>query len=376
MSSTPLPATPSTEGDWLRPDRRIHKLLISTPSHFVGEYTSADLLITHAWPSFAHGSTYSMLHSGAPTERTFLMVAFPGPSDDERAGARRRPLTDFSYVGDIVCAFLALLFGKRFDNHGLVETHGFFQIPFLESLTPVSLRFCPPFDNTPRREAPVELHLARVVLLQPILRPYFDESVESKELDILFAAARFYLEALQRVEHEPDLAFIALVSAGEVFASLLEFSEAELFDDRMLALLNDVESKLGSDTRKKISNRLFQVRRKFATGLARFTSPPLFAGSASNHPLAILPTDELPQRLRAAYDLRSRYMHTGQRFGGWISPQRGLEDITMGRPVVDDREFETILMRTPTFVGLERLVRFVLLRYIHQKVTPISEDLI
>ena len=35
----------------------------------------------------------------------------------------------------------------------------------------------------------------------------------------------------------------------------------------------------------------------------------------------------------------------------------------MGRPVVEDRDFARTLAKAPTFSGLERLVRYCLLKY-------------
>ena len=62
------------------------------------------------------------------------------------------------------------------------------------------------------------------------------------------------------------------------------------------------------------------------------------------------------------YDLRSRYVHTGEALGGWIGPRFGNAERQVGQPVVPDRQMARILSRAPTFIGLERLTRLVLLR--------------
>jgi len=70
----------------------------------------------------------------------------------------------------------------------------------------------------------------------------------------------------------------------------------------------------------------------------------------------------------AAYDLRSRYVHTGGSFGNWISLSLGgiNHEVPFGKPVVEDEEFEKILAIAPTYVGLERVVRYCLLTFAKQ----------
>ena len=40
----------------LKPDKTIHKILISTTSRMVGEFVSDDILISHAWQNFTNSS--------------------------------------------------------------------------------------------------------------------------------------------------------------------------------------------------------------------------------------------------------------------------------------------------------------------------------
>lgn len=65
--------------------------------------------------------------------------------------------------------------------------------------------------------------------------------------------------------------------------------------------------------------------------------------------------------IAAAYDLRSRYVHTGVPFGGWISFWQN--EVQIGRPVVEDKELGKILALAPTFTGLERVIRYCILRF-------------
>lgn len=74
-----------------------------------------------------------------------------------------------------------------------------------------------------------------------------------------------------------------------------------------------------------------------------------------------LKAQDIEQAMKAAYDLRSRYVHTGVHFGSWVRSDPQLEQIA-GSPLVDDEEFKKILMRAPNLTGLERVMRYSLLK--------------
>jgi len=66
----------------------------------------------------------------------------------------------------------------------------------------------------------------------------------------------------------------------------------------------------------------------------------------------------------AAYDLRSKYVHTGQPFGSWVRPRgQTIEEVQVGRPVVTSADLAKTLADAPTLVGLERVLRYALLRF-------------
>ena len=71
------------------------------------------------------------------------------------------------------------------------------------------------------------------------------------------------------------------------------------------------------------------------------------------------------KRLGAAYDLRSRYVHTGQSFGDVVGP-RGMDqdEVQSGKPMHPDKDFAKALAYAPTYIGLERILRYCLLRYL------------
>ncbi len=95
----------------LRPQETIQKALISTTSHLVGEYEKNGLLLTHAWPDF-YDRAASVRWSEGPTSRSAFIFAFETVPIDKKSG----PLPEYSPMGELICAYLAVLFGKRFDS--------------------------------------------------------------------------------------------------------------------------------------------------------------------------------------------------------------------------------------------------------------------
>ena len=89
-----------------------------------------------------------------------------------------------------------------------------------------------------------------------------------------------------------------------------------------------------------------------------------FTRSEAAHPFCRFRRDNFLRRIGAAYDLRSGFLHSGTAFGAWIAPLGSdNEEIRSGRPVVSDRNFARVLAASPTYIGLERLIRYVLLRF-------------
>lgn len=78
------------------------------------------------------------------------------------------------------------------------------------------------------------------------------------------------------------------------------------------------------------------------------------------------PGSYIERNIGAAYDLRSRYLHDSiPPFGGWVRTHYGpgREDVGHGRAVHDDKAFAKLIGRAPKLDGLERLIRYCVLKY-------------
>src|ERR1039457_7696023 len=138
-------------------DRDDPKVLISTTSHLVGEFEKSHILLSLAWPGI--GGQAILRWSEGPLSRTALVIAFETDPISKLPGTL---IPDHSPAGDLICSYLAVLFGKRFDNHGALENQGSFYIPDLTPFTETCNQRLPQNSHEPRTNFPVPLNLAEV----------------------------------------------------------------------------------------------------------------------------------------------------------------------------------------------------------------------
>jgi hypothetical protein len=132
--------------------------------------------------------------------------------------------------------------------------------------------------------------------------------------------------------------------------------------DALLAIASGLPN--GNQIVKTIRGRLLQIKRKFVKAFTELVTSDFFGNAESTQSFLALSPDTFERRMAAAYDLRSKFVHTGIHFGSWTAPRgNDCAEIHSGRPVVSDKEFGKVLATAPTFIGLERAVRFALLRF-------------
>lgn len=356
----------------LKPDECVQRVLLSTRSRLVGEYDhpdEPDLLVTHAW---LRGPEMSRMLGNSAFSQSFYVASFR-----TELVPRDRPMTvlpDYAYFGEFLAVHLSILYGKHFQSHGLLESSGSFRVPEKLDLGPTSLFSLPPFNHAPRKCVPTALNLCEVSRIRPVLD---GSSTENDAGRILFTAGRFYNRALTEMEELPELAYLDLITCGEIISNKRDVREERLFDDELKELLQRIEQGIpdGSKTANSIRARLYQVRRRFAAALSDLLDDYFFHHHESKEEFLALKKDGIDGTLKAAYDLRSQYVHTGIQFGGWVRPHaHSSEEIMMGTPVLDDTELKKILVRAPSLCGLERIMRYALLK-IASEAGAILDDL-
>lgn len=341
----------------LRPDETVQKMLVSTTSRMVGEYESDIVVITHALPSNDLPARMRIIEN--PLSRSGYVIALETPPIDRNASII---VPNYSPTGESICAYLSVLFGKRFDFHGSVERTGFYQIPDLAAYERVCNPELPFNSHEERSCFPVPLEIDQ---FESIERIFTDPEIDKDILSRLDAVCKFYMQALQNAETDPEVAYLHLITAGEILSSFFSYSKKEILDQGTLEYLDIIKNKIegGDKIAKHVSKRLTAVKRSFVKSLCSLLDDSFYTTAETEENTCHFTPANIEKNIGAAYDLRSTYVHTGVSFNIWIKPSAGDNDLQFGKPVVEDKKFAGILRKAPNFNGLERLIRYCILRF-------------
>lgn len=357
----------------IAPSENLHRFLISTTSRFTGSYESQRVRIDHAWTLDGPPRRVWQGFEEGPLSRNFFALSLlVDPPEKESI---LEPSVD--WVGDQFCILLSIFFGKRFDNHGMFVSKGRFSVPNLEETLPISYSSEGPYGHQPRGDLGIPLVLDRFA---PLVALASGEVERTKATDLLFAAGKFYLRSLQVFERQPEFAYLDLVNCGEVLANFRRYRTRDLLDDETRGFLVRIREELegGKAIEKRLLSGMRQITERYTRTLLGLLTKRFFEGSECDDELWRIDESGIEKRIRASYKLRSSYLHSGASFGTWIRPRGpGGSEITIpgGRPVGMSQALSRVVTSAPSFMGLERIMRFCLLRFIHLKIVPFEEAL-
>ena len=339
----------------LHPEKNITKILLSTKSRFVGNYEEDEILMTHAIDGIKS-------REYEETDPNYFILAIKTHPLNKSSIA----FPDYTHYGDVICIYLSILYGKRFDNHGRVESLGYFWLPNYLHFGRYDHNL--PFnDRDPRPDLEIPLSFHEIKRIAPLLH---EGQLDPRFEGFLISAGRFYVHALQHAETQPEIAFLDLITCGEILSHFFNCDQDDLLDDKIKKDFKRIEDEIkgGDAIVRYFRSQLSNVKRKFIKTILYLLNPYFFQQSEAKENWGRLTQDDISMRIKAAYDLRSRYVHRGVNFGIWIDPtllSRFNNEIPLGEPVIDDKELKKILIKSPTLIGMERIMRFCLLRFMH-----------
>lgn len=342
----------------LKPASNVQKFLISASCHLAGRLDTPNLLIADAMPGLGNRTTHQRLRSVDNARTVFTLVFRTNPEDQGQL-----IIPQYDWLAEQVCGYLSLFYGKRFDSHGATENSGLFGLPDLRALD----LFCDPRLPQNGNRLRVDFgHPLELELFDAILPLLFSAPGHDPRVVPFRTALKFYQQALWAAEHDMEIAYLHLISAGEILTGSLKLDEASLVDAQTRKVLARIEAEMpdGAKTARIVRSKLRGIKRRFVFGLKSLLDPAFFERSQEHASLG-LDAKAIIARLGAAYDLRSRYVHTGQSFGVVVGP-RGMDyaEIQHGEPIHNDKAFAKALACAPTYIGLERILRYCLLRYL------------
>lgn len=344
----------------LLPREDVHKLLLSTPAHFTGEFRSPTLVVTHAWPPMHNGGRNWLRYQGSAIGRTAVVIAFrTAPPEEGKPGV---VVPNYEPFGETMAALLSLLYGKRFDTHGPTEMSGSFGIPDLALFGAPLSPSLPCHGQALRADHPVPLMLDEARRLSAVI---FGDHDDQKRATAFHSAAKFYRRALIAMEDDPEIAYLHLITAGEILSERTPFVDAKHLDPRMRSAFDRIEAELpdGAKLTRLLRGQVRGIKRRFVDTIASLVDDHFFDRRESTIDWGALRKSDFRDRVGAAYDLRSRFLHTGYGFGRWVSFWHENAEIQMGQPIVPDSEMAKILHKAPVLIGLERIMRYALLNY-------------
>lgn len=344
----------------LDPRGDVQRILLSTTSRPFGAYETSDVRIDHAWPGPLADGAHHRWQEGA-TSRSAYVLSFIAPSWEQRAGV---VMPEYSGAGDFAASTLSVLFGKRVESHGALENCGMFRMPDVGAFATTCYPGLPHNTHAVRADIPIPLNLVEA---RRLTRLWSDDVADDKAaFDGFTGAARFYQRALVAADRDPEIAYLHLITAGEVLSEAwLPKTDDRLLDAELDKDLARVTTALadGGALARQLRKRLFEVRRRYVTTFLDLVDPGFFERREASEPYSAFTAEKFKAAAGAAYDLRSYNLHRGEVVGHWMRSLHGNNEIQLGRPVVTDRDVANALAAAPTLIGLERVTRYALLKF-------------
>lgn len=335
--------------------------VISTPCGFTHEYESEQFAIAQI-PN--NVGDYRHYRVGGPFEHHFYVATIGNP-DKEKGPA----FCTWQRQLSAILGILSLWYGKRIRSHGALLLGGSWCLPDMLGILPNDYYFLPFYCGDHIKDPSRPCNWQSIDKLAELLaKGVFELDEETR----LVQAARIYSDALNILPLDLELAYVRLIQCLETVMSAVTFSESEKYshDEQLMEALSWLARQKDPEAdrvARLIQARLYQISRGVWLWLSERIDDSFFV----NEPGA-LNRDTLESAVKAAYTLRSGYIHTGLRFGVWIDPTEGrcLLHETVPRThsnICTDRELRKLLEQCPTVMGLERLVRYALIREIENE---------
>ena len=231
--------------------------------------------------------------------RSAYMVSFITPEVTKAPGV---VVPDYQVVGERVCSLLSLLYGKRFDSHGFVQSNGRFSLPNLAQFTSSCIPTLPQNDHRERSDIAIPLDFRQIVRIKPILMGQ-DTAVATA----LKAAAKFYHQALQNAESDPEIAYLHLITSGEILANVHHPQNEDLLDEDIRRVIDRVRGLVpnGEKDARALASQMRQIKRRFRSTIIDLIDERFFRATEHETQWARLKAEDLPDRVSAAYDIRS-----------------------------------------------------------------------
>jgi len=330
---------------------------MSSPAWFTNELIEEDYFLRLAFPDSSTSSACEH-HRPSPRRRSFISLGLQIEEEEKKSIV----IPHYQWLSKQVAFLLSGFYGKLIVSHGYLEKGDQFWVPEL-TIDPIPYFDSPPFNDKPRKATSIK---PDVSICKGVLADFLFRS-DSGDWSRIIAACESYHGALRFLSSDPMLAFVLILSGLEVLSLGCEVSDEDIFDERFYGKMLAIKSELkdGLKIYKELRSRLYQISQRTAIYVDQILDDPFYTAHESREPFMSLQPENIKQRIKAAYGLRSKYLHTGQSIGGWARYDTNMRaDIVLGDPVVGDSELKKMISRSPTLNGLERIFQYCLFQEI------------
>jgi len=361
--------------------------MISSPCYFVSEYDSDTLYITSAQPLSRQEKTWDNISSN-PHSINYFIVSYIPPENQPSSKINNSD----NILARRISTLIAVFFGKKIDEHGFIQLAGNFWAPDMAENISNRYFFIAPFSHRPRKD--LGDIMVRVINNKPkvddfpnwdrlsILKPLIDNVMpESHFNDFFFTAGNYYLHSLQSLSKDPQIAYLDLIMCGEILSNYpqLSFSENQLYDKEILNIFEEIAILAeGAKKVRLLKDKMLSIRRRYAMTIMSLLNTYYFQNESNDLPQfmgfvnkyrGVISPQQAEKHIKCSYDLRSKFIHTGFPFGQYVTPfTNSISEIHIGNPIIEGADNDTLKLvkYAAKYVGLERMMRFCLLRFIQK----------
>lgn len=341
----------------MRSEETIQRFLLSSPAWFVNEIEREDFLLTPALPDSNSSALRERITPG-PRRRSFMALSLKIEEEKKETIV----IPQYNWMANDIANLMSAFYGKLVIMHGCFERRGKFEVPdnSTESVLDYDLY---PFNGNARKSTKLDTDIGHFMIP---LSLYLDDPNEWQHI---IPSCSFYTAALQLFSKDAVLAFVLFLSSLECLSQSLDVTDEELFGKdfwkKLCIIKNDLKG--GEAFYKDLCSRLFQIGQRCAIFVDRYLDNNFYDNPECSDNIHILKREDIRKRIKAAYTLRSKYLHIGKSHGGWTEYCKHVgAEVVIGIPVIDDPDLKKMVMRSPTLVGIERILHYCLYKKIKE----------
>ncbi len=343
-------------------NENIFRFIISSPSRFVDNYVRKNIRIDHFW-DFNDSANLKIQQIENPFSRNYYVITLRRKQPKDENG-KVKSYNMFKNDGNEVMMIMSVLFGKRFDFHGNLQSGNFLSKPNINNIIALDT-YNWPFNSYKKRiDTNIDLKLSNLSLCKNIIDKIGRQRPKSHTT--FFNASNLYCRALQNFDENPDLSYIDLVSAGEILTANFKMKEKYLYDESLKSIFSSIKDNCKDyiNIIDNLKSRLYQVRTRFANGLSTLLDDSFFLHTYSTNKQWSIQKENILTNLKYTYDLRSQLIHSGLEIGRVLNIDNLGAELFSVIPLGISKDNFKKLSKSLNFIGLERVIRYSLLKLI------------